>query len=359
MAKTAEKKSAPVAEGVKKKKKSKLGKALIIIFSTILVAALSVVVILAAPDMPWEKVKSFENTTNLYIRDLHDVDISAHRSGAGIAPENTMMAFRQVLEQNEKYGVDTYEFDVNITADGELVILHNLTYDKTSDAVEYFGRENVAASEITLAEAKKLNMGENFELNGEYPYRGLRGDDIPDDLRVVTCDEVMDYIEANSNGKKFNYIIEIKSTDEDGKRAADKLYSIVTERNLKDRVIWATSEVPVSEYMAATYPDMPRSANPDEVVEFLVCSKLGLDLDKRNVTYMALHIPYGEKSNPAFVNLGTKRFINYAHKYNIAVQYWTINSEKDVKTLTENGADCVMTDYPQMAYEIVKSYNGK
>ena len=354
MAKTAER--TPVVEtGVQKKRKRRVVRALITAFSTVLVLVLAVVLFLGMPDMPWDKIEKFETSTNSYIRDYLDMDISAHRSGAGVAPENTLMAFRQVLERNEEYGVDTYEFDVNITADGELVILHNLTYDKTSDAVEYFGRENVAASEITLAEAKKLNMGENFELDGEYPYRGLRGDDIPADLRVVTCDEAFDFIEANSNGKKFNYIIEIKSTEENGKRAADKLYSIITERNLQDRVIWATSEIPVSEYMAATYPDMPRSANPDEVIEFFVCSKLGIDLSKRDVSYMALHIPYGEKSGPAFINLGTKRLINYAHKYNIAVQYWTINSEKDVRKLAENGADCVMTDYPDMAYKVVNS----
>lgn len=325
-----------------------------IVLGAVAVLAVCVVVFISFPGWPWDKVIPNENATNQYIRDYLDIDISAHRSGAGIAPENTMMAFKKVLEENDKYGVDTYEFDVNITADGELVILHNLTYDKTSDAVEFFGRENVEASEITLAEAKKLNMGENFELNGEYPYRGLRGEDIPDDLRVVTCDEVIDYIEANSGDKKFNYIIEIKSLGENGYRAADKLYSIITERNLKDRVIWATSEIDVSEYMAATYPDMPRSANPQEVLQFFLCCKFGLDLDKFNVTYMALHIPYGKSAGYNIVNLGTKKMINYAHKYNIAAQYWTINDAKYVKKLAENGADCIMTDYPQMAYEAIE-----
>ena len=340
------------------KKTSKGKKALKIIgcvFGAIAALAVCVIIFISFPGWPWDKVIPNENATNPYIREYLDVDISAHRSGAGVAPENTMMAFKKVLAENDKNGVDTYEFDVNITADGELVILHNLTYDKTSNAVEYFGRENVAASEITLADAKKLNMGENFELNGEYPYRGLRGDDIPDDLRVVTCDEVIDYIEANSGDKKFNYIIEIKSLGEDGYRAADKLYSIINERNMKDRVIWATSEIDVSEYMAATYPDMPRSANPKEVFQFFLYFKFGRDLNKLNVTYVALHIPYGKSAGYNRVNLGTKKFINYAHKYNIAVQYWTINDAKYVRKLAENGADCVMTDYPQMAYETIEA----
>ena len=41
-------------------------------------------------------------------------------------------------------------------------------------------------------------------------------------------------------------------------------------------------------------------------------------------------------------------------EYDIAVQYWTINDEEAVKTLTENGADCIMTDYPEMAFDAVK-----
>ena len=51
------------------------------------------------------------------------------------------------------------------------------------------------------------------------------------------------------------------------------------------------------------------------------------------------------------INLGTREMLNYAHSNDIAVQYWTVNNEYYVKKLAENGADCVMTDYPQMAYE--------
>ncbi len=47
--------------------------------------------------------------------------------------------------------------------------------------------------------------------------------------------------------------------------------------------------------------------------------------------------------------------INYAHANNIAVQYWTINSEEEALTLINNGADCIMTDYPDMVYGAVKS----
>lgn len=308
------------------------------------------------PGNPNTPVIPNENSDNPYINEYLDADISAHRSGAGIAPQNTMMAFEYVLKENATLGVDTYEFDVQITADGELIVLHNLTYDSTSNAVEAFGHENVYASKLTYKEAYDvLNLGENFTVDGEtYPYRGLRGDDIPDNLRVAKCEDVIDYIEANSDGKKYRYIIEIKSTSINGMKAADELYSIITERDLKDRVIWATSQEDVSLYMEYKYPDMPRSARITEVIQFYIYSRMDWDLNELDVSYVALQIPYGDNCANNLINLGTRELINYAHKYDIAVQYWTINEAEETKLLIENGADCIMTDYPQMAYEVAK-----
>lgn len=306
------------------------------------------------PDTP---VMINAEAENPYINEYLDPDVSAHRSGAGVVPQNTLMAFQKVLEENETFGVDTFEFDIQITADGELILLHNLTYDETSNAVEQFGHRFVYASALTFEEAYNvLNLGENFTADGEtYPYRGLRGEDIPDNLRVVKCETVIDYIEANSDGKEYRYIIEIKSTGINGMRAADKLYSIIEERGLKDRVIWATSNEDVSIYMEHKYPDMPRSARTTEALQFYIYARMNWDLDDLDVSYVALQIPYGSSAGGGIINTGTRELINYAHKYDIAVQYWTINDEEAAKTLTENGADCIMTDYPQMVFDVVES----
>ncbi len=307
------------------------------------------------PDTP---VMVNADATNPYINDYLDTDVSAHRSGAGIVPQNTLMAFEYVLKNNKKLGVDTFEFDVQITSDGELILLHNLTYDDTSNAEEAFGHKNVYASKLTFEEAyNNLNLGENFtpDEGVTYPYRGLRGDKIPENLRVVKCETVIDYIEKNSKGKEFKYIIEIKSMGKNGMRAADELYSIITERDMKDRVIWASSKEDVSMYMERTYPDMPRSARTTEVIQFYIYSRMNWDLTDLDVSYVALQIPYGDNAANNLVNLGTRELINYAHKYNIAVQYWTVNEAEEAELLTENGADCIMSDYPQMVYEAVDS----
>lgn len=310
------------------------------------------------PGDPETPVMVNANATNSHINEYLDTDVSAHRSGAGIVPQNTLMAFEYVLKNNKKLGVDTFEFDVQITADGELILLHNLTYDDTSNAEEAFGHKNVYSSSLTFEEAyNNLNLGENFtpDEGKTYPYRGLRGKDIPNNLRVVKCDTVLDYIEKNSKGKEYKYIIEIKSLSFDGMKAADKLYSIITERNMQDRVIWASSKEDVSIYMEKKYPDMPRSARTSEVIQFYIYSRMNWNLNDLGVSYVALQIPYGDNAANNFVNLGTRELINYAHKYNIAVQYWTVNDAEEAKTLTMNGADCIMSDYPQMVYEAVDS----
>ena len=67
------------------------------------------------PDTP---VETYPDNTNPYIAEYLAPDISAHRSGAGIAPQNTLMAFENIIEQADTLGVDTLEFDVQRDEDG-------------------------------------------------------------------------------------------------------------------------------------------------------------------------------------------------------------------------------------------------
>lgn len=328
------------------------------IFHGVVAALMLIPIMLTMGDAgdPNTPVETYPESTNPYITEHKNPDIAAHRSGAGLAPQNTLMAFENIIEQNDTLGVDTLEFDVQVTKDGELVLLHNLTYDDTSNAVEAFGKKNVYVSSVTLEEAQVLNLGENFEINGEYPYRGLRGDDIPYNLKVVTCDEIIDYIEANSNGE-YKYCIEIKSIGGNGRRAVDRLYSIITERNLQNRAIWSTFAPDVSAYMKSEYPEISRTADAIEAIQFYFYFRMNWNLQDVSPSYVALQIPYGSSALDNIINLGTREMLNYAHKNNIAVQYWTINSVDEIRLLAENGADCIMTDYPQTAYETVKELN--
>ena len=114
--------------------------------------------------------KQYE-TTNPFI--TGETAISAHRSGAGDFPEETLAAFRGCAE-NPDFQVDYFEFDLHMTADDILVLSHDSTLDRVSDAAAVFGAENVLVRDKTLAELKHLNMAAQFVSGaGEAPYAGL------------------------------------------------------------------------------------------------------------------------------------------------------------------------------------------
>src|SRR5215831_5837368 len=56
--------------------------------------------------------------------------VAAHRGGAALWPENSLLAFRQALA----LGVDALEFDLHMTADGEVVVMHDATLERTTTA---------------------------------------------------------------------------------------------------------------------------------------------------------------------------------------------------------------------------------
>lgn len=301
------------------------------------------------------KIYVNENSTNPYITEYGDVDIAGHRGGAGLAPQNTMMAFKNLMENRDALGVDTYEFDVQLTKDGKLVTIHDLTYDTTSDAAELFGKENVAVSSLTYEEARQLNMGEKFKLNGEKPYQGLRGEDIPEDLKIPLCEDVIKYVEENSGERKFNYQIEVKSMGKNGRTATDELYKLIKKYGIEDRVIWSTFDPYISSHMVKNYSEIRRSGNALEAVQFFFYSRMGWDLETAKVSYSALQLPYGSSAVDGLINTGTREILNYAHKYNISITYWTINDENEIRYLANNGADCIITDQPMFVYEVINS----
>ena len=284
--------------------------------------------------------------------------VSAHRAGSLVAPENTLHAFELGIEEATTggYKVDIWEFDLHITADEQLILLHDHTLDRTSDSEQVFGVKDARPEDYTLAELKKLNMGHNFELDGEYPFRDLTPEQVTDaGLDVCTLGDVLDYMESDearaaAPDGRFSYIIEIKNSGKLGERAADLLYAELSSRGLLPYVVFGTFNQNVSDYVDAHYPDMLRSSSICEVLDFWLAYLTGADLSKRGVGYCALQIPYS--SSISF--LGTKGLIEYAHKYNIAVQYWTINEEEDMRHLQSIGADCIMSDKPDLCYSVLR-----
>lgn len=283
---------------------------------------------------------------NPYI--LDGTDISGHRSGGGIAPEETMMAFANCVE-NPEFQVDVFEFDLHITKDGVLVLLHDDTLDRTSDCERVFGQTEVRPETKTYDELRMLNMGAKFvDPDGNMPYAELTGDDVPDELRIVRLEDVLDYLSAAGD---YKYIIEIKNGGELGMQGVDTLYQVLEERNLVERVVFGTFQAEISAYVDETYPALARSASANEVLKFYLAALT----NSKDYTppCSVLQIPFDASYLKYGINLATATVINYAHSHDMAVQYWTINDPADMEYLVSVGADCIMTDYPDVLYGVI------
>lgn len=295
---------------------------------------------------------------------------SAHRAGGVLDPENTMQAIKTCIK-NEEYEVDVLEFDLHLTKDNELILLHDENFDRTTNSVEVWGREGVLPRDKDLAEIKELNFGYWFpyergsvQVEDKRIYKDLSK--LPDgkdakDLRVVTLEEVFKEVGAKKTSDlapgesapkiKYNFIIEIKDKGSVGKYAAEQLCALMEKYNMFDKVVVGTFNGDISDYFdylnANVYNGkINRSAGILEVLKIFLSYLMNRDLG--TVKYNVLQIPYMN----LFPFLGSKSFIDYAHKYGIACQFWTINEASQMETLIKNGADCIMSDNPKLLYEV-------
>lgn len=286
---------------------------------------------------------------------------SAHRAGGVLDPENTMQAIKTCIK-NEEYEVDVLEFDLHLTKDNELILLHDENFDRTTNSVEVWGREGVLPRDKTLEEIKELNFGYWFpyergkvEVEDKRIYKDLsklpKGIDA-DNLRAITLEEVFLAVENSPDlPRKFNYIIEIKDKGSVGKYAAEQLCALMAKYDMFDKVVVGTFNGDISDHFdylnANKYNGkINRSAGILEVLKIFLSYLMNRDLG--TVKYNVLQIPYMNW----FPFLGSKSFIDYAHKYGIACQFWTINEASQMETLIKNGADCIMSDNPKLLYEV-------
>jgi glycerophosphoryl diester phosphodiesterase len=179
------------------------------------------------------------------------------------------------------------------------------------------------------------------------PYAELKGTDVPEDLRILDLDTILDYLEDNGH---YNYIIEIKNDGDLGRRSMDILYADLKERKMLERCIFGCFISEISDYKDEMYPDFIRGPYGAEVVEFYFSALT--NRKNYNPKFKTLQLPFNCFPMDRGVNLGTSTVINYAHAHDIAVQYWTVNNETDAAYLMSIGADAIITDYPDMVYRV-------
>lgn len=315
----------------------------ILIVFLIIITVLTMLFILPKPKYDNENVWLKANNNDRVL-------VMAHAGGKGVYPSNTRSAF----DYSYNLGVDVLEMDVQMTKDKVLVLRHgeNITgnISKMSNCDTVVWKENYNYLHDTC------NFGYNFQdENGNYPYRDMTSDEwINAGVYLTTLEELF-----VAYGDNILYTIEIKA-DADSWRTetADELYKLIDKYDLFNNVLVATNYTDISEYILSTYPNIVLSTSYDEAQKMIIGSYTFSSIFYQPRTYAALQIPISS-SVPVIneLNLATKLLIKTAHQHNMAVHYWTINDEDEMRKLIELGCDGIITDYPEVLMAILDEYN--
>jgi glycerophosphoryl diester phosphodiesterase len=223
-----------------------------------------------------------------------------HRGALSIAPENTLASFAAAREAQAN-GV---EFDVQLSRDGALVIIHDETVDRTTDG-------HGAIADLTLAEIQRLDAGSRFDAR-------FAGERIP------TLQQVFDLL-----GTRMLLNIEIKSKSADGGALEEQVVANVRERALESRVI-------ISSFNPATLRTVRRIA-PDLRLGYLY---------EREADAALIAELQPEALHPRWT-LATPALVAEAHAQGRQVNVWTVNEEADLRAMIALSVDAIITNWPQ------------
>jgi len=222
--------------------------------------------------------------------------IIAHRGASGHAPENTMAALRLAMDHH----ADGIELDVMLTKDGQVVVIHDDTVDRTTNGA---GKVN----ELTLTELQALDAG-----NGEH---------------IPTLQEVLDEF-------KDQWLINIELKNYT--TPFDKL-PVVVARMVKQAGL--TESVIISSFNPFNLPRFRRHCSHVKLGLLTVPGKARLGL-WRLFRFDALH-PFYEDVNPDLVAEEKKR--------NKQINVWTVDNPDDIRQMAALGVDSIITNFPQEA----------
>lgn len=319
--------------------------------------------------------KAVENNPFI-IKDGEKTMLAAHRGGADTNPENTMKAFKSAVNE---YQVDILESDLYLTKDGYLVYNHDEYIDETCDVNEDMSLEEVEdmidedaskahyIKDYTLEELRQFNFGHFFEdKNGNMPYHNLvsknqenRLEVLKENgLQIVEMSELFDtFYQANED---LLFIVEIKNEGDNGKKAVDQLVDVLENKypNYKNQIVVGTFHPEIEDYLKESYPSILRGASTKGAAGFVITEMFKVNIFNNN-NFACLQIPMEYEIKGIEINLDKKMYIKRAHRRNIAVQYWTINNEEDMKRLIDLGCDAIMSDDLEVCRRVIDTYSPK
>lgn len=237
--------------------------------------------------------------------------IFAHRGFSGYYPENTMLAFQKTAEESLADGI---ELDIQMTKDGELVIMHDETLDRTTNGSGYL-------KDYTLEKLKTLSVVVNVK--GFFPRQ-----------TIPTLREYFTWLKTT----KLITNIELKTSVFEYKGIEEKLIAMVHEFGLEEQ-IWYSS---FNHYTIA------------KVKELMPEAKCGLLMD----TWLMNVGSYAASQNAATVNACSwfcckEGVAEDLHAHGIKLQAWTPNDADLMKKLVDCGTDVLITNFPDIASKVI------
>jgi len=236
--------------------------------------------------------------------------IFAHRGASAHAPENTLAAFELALAQH----ADAIELDVKLSADGQVVVIHDATVDRTTGS---HGR----VKDLSLAELQSLDAGSYFS-------EQFRGERIP------TLEEVFEIF-----GKRTYINVELTNYNTPRDQLVEKVCILVKQFSLQKRVLFS-SFLAANLSKARTYlPGVQRGLLAFGGLLGAWARSFGFAFGR----YHALH------SNVKDV---TPEQVQRVHRLNRRIHVWTVNSADDMRRLFRWNVDAIFTDDPQLAVQV-------
>lgn len=239
----------------------------------------------------------------------------AHRGASAYAPENTLAAFELALRQ----GADAIELDAKLTADGQVVVIHDQTVDRTTEGT---GR----VKDLTLAELRKLDAGSHFDF-------AFRGELIP------TLDEVFKAV-----GQLAFINVELTNYSSPTDSLPEKVATLVKRHKIARRVMFSSFNPFALIRARRLLPEVP-------IGLLAIAGRNGAWARSwigRWLSYQSLHPEMGDASPD---------LVESVHRHGGRVYVYTVNKAEDMRRLLAMGADGFFTDDPILARQILPVTN--
>ncbi len=294
--------------------------------------------------------------------DGRSFDLQGHRGARGLAPENTMTAFRKAAS----LGVDTLETDLAVTRDGVVVLSHDSSLNPSivrgADG-EWLAAEGPPIHSLPLSELRRFDIG---RLDPDSRYAKQWPEQHPaDGERFPTLREFLEAFSGSGrNGSPIRFNLETKLTPTSGGTTPDPatfargVGATVREAKMSDRVTIQSFDWRTLIEIKRLAPELQtscltiRTANNDNVMPGPDGASpwlAGLKPDEHGASVPRLVKAAGCSTWSVFWrNVDTENLAE-AHGLGLKVVPWTVNDIDQMVRLIELGVDGLITDYPDRA----------